>query len=226
MQNIDKEVLPSNGLLDAPKEVGIRAMTGREISTIYSSLNEESINQVIKSVTTPSLDPNDLCDQDKSFILHKTRTLTFGDEIHQTLKCPFCGHIHEYTINYSDFNTKYLTQEYLDEVVELSNGDKVSRRIATRKVWKEIDNHKTKRNLSDMYAYILLVSSRVGEINGERKSIGELVEYLENLPGNDLVKIDRGFGERFGLDTTYIQQCAKCKLDITGGVGINADMFR
>lgn len=226
MQNIEKVVLPSNGLLDAPQEVTIRAMVGREISTIYSSLNGESVNEVIRAVTDPSLDPSKLCDEDKAYILHKTRTLTFGDTIVQTLKCPYCGHIQEYTVSYEEFDTKLLTEEMASTTVELSNGDTVTRRIPTKADWKAIDNHKKKRNLSDAYSYILLVASRVGEINGESKPASEVVNYLEELRANDLVAIDKAFGERFGLDTTYDRKCGSCKQNIKGGVGINADMFR
>jgi hypothetical protein len=226
MQNVDKVKLPSNGLLGAPEEVGIRSMTGREISTIFSSLNEESLNRVISAVTEPNLDPSTLCDEDKYFILHKTRTLTFGDEIVQTLKCPFCNHMEEYTINYDQFDLKYLAMEDLAVEVTVGKDTVISRKIPLRSDWEKINTYKEKRKLTDDYAYILLQAAKVDKVNGERKSLGEVVTLLESIPGNDLVRLARVFDLRFGLDTTYIQPCGKCKIDLTGGVGINADMFR
>ena len=47
MLNKDKYILPSNGMLGYPKYVTIRAMTGRELSMVYSTLNEAVINEVI-----------------------------------------------------------------------------------------------------------------------------------------------------------------------------------
>ena len=226
MDNIDRVKLPSNGLLGTPAEVVIRGMKGKEISTLYSSLNEPAIEAIIKTVTDPSLDPASLCDEDKYYILHKTRTLTFGDDIKQTLKCPFCGNIEEHDVSYANFESKSLELEDLDITIELDNGMKVTRQVATKVTWNAINSHKEKRNLPPEYSFILLIASKIKTIDGKRMSIGELVGLLENLPGNDLVRLSEKLVLKFGLDTTYKVPCKKCKLDITGGIGINADMFR
>jgi len=226
MNNIDKKVLPSNGLLnDVPKEVIIRGMKGREISTLFSSLTDASIEQIIKDVTDPSLDPELLTDEDKAFILHTTRVLTFGNEIQQTLKCPFCGHIHTYIVEYSDFSVTLLPDDHLDE--EFVLGDKtLKRRVPTKEVLESAKLYKEKVNLPDSYAFILLQASKIATINGKKKSMAELVEYLENLPGNELVKVSEFLNVKSGIDTTFKVECTNCKTAFTGGIGINADMFR
>ena len=226
MNNIDKKVLPSNGLIEnVPKEVTIRGMKGREISTLFSSLTDASIEQIITDVTQPSLDVDLLPDEDKAFILHITRVLTFGNEIQQTLKCPFCGHVDDYVINYDDFSVTYLPDDYLEKELKLE--DKIiKRRIPSKETMKAAKAYKDRVGLPDSYAFILLQAAKIGSINGKKKSFAELVEYLENLPGNMLVKISDFLNVKFGIETTFEVECTGCKTSFTGGIGINADMFR
>jgi len=226
MNNIEKKTLPSNGLIEnVPKEVTIRGMKGREISTLFSSLTDASIEKIIKDVTEPSLDPDLLSDEDKSFILHQTRILTFGTEIQQTLRCPFCGHIHDYIVDYSDFSVTLLPHDHLEEEFILEDKT-IKRRIANKEVLTSARNHKDKANLSDDYAFILLLATKIGSINGKKKSMFELVDFLENIPGKDLVKISKFLDVPHGLRTDFTVECKNCKTAFTGGIGINADMFR
>lgn len=226
MNNIEKKTLPSNGLLeDVPKEVTIRGMKGREISTLFSSLTDASIEAIIKEVTEPSLDPDILSDEDKAFVLHQTRVLTFGTEIQQTLRCPFCGHIHDYILDYSDFEVTLLPHDHLEEEFVLED-TKIKRRIPNKEILKSARSYKDKVNLPDDYAFILLLATKIGSINGKKKSVSELVEYLENLPGKELVKVSQFLDVPHGMKTDYTVECVNCKTAFTGGIGVNADMFR
>ena len=226
MNNIDKKALPSNGLMpNIPSEITIRGMKGREISTLFSSLTDASVDAIIKGVTEPNLDPDLMCDEDKAFVLHQARVLTFGSEVQQTLRCPLCGHIHDYVFDYGDLNIVYLDENHLDEEL-IIDGQTIKRRIPDQKILEEARRYKAKAGLQDSYAFILLQATRIATINGKKKSIGELTEYLENLPGNELVKISRFLDKKFGLETTFKVECNKCHIAFTGGIGINADLFR
>lgn len=227
MNNIEKKVLPSNGLMeDIPREVVIRGMLGREISTLFSSLNDAAIDDIIKNVTDPSLDPDYLCDEDKQFILHQTRILTFGNELQQTLRCPICGHVHDYIINYDDLDFNLLTEDTLNEKLKLADGNVLERRVPSSRIMRDIIRYKEKANKPSSYAFIFLQVSRLGLINGKQRSIGDLVEYLENMPGKELVKVSRFLDFKFGLDTSFMVECDKCQSSFTGGIGITADLFR
>jgi hypothetical protein len=227
MNNLNKIILPSNGLIEGiPREVAVRGMKGVEISTVYSSLSEASIDNVIKNVTDPSLDPDTLCDEDKKAILHETRRLTFGDELNLTLKCPICGKIHNYTINYKDLEVTVADQDKLEETFTMFDGKVIKRGIPTKATWNVITRHKEKRNLPDTYAFLLLQVAHIDTVNGKKMSVAELIEYLENIPGKDLVKLTKFLDYKFGLDTTFKTECKSCHTEFTGGVGINADLFR
>lgn len=225
MNNIEKVILPSNGLLGVEREVTIRGMKGIEISTLFSSLTDAAIDNIIKSVTDPSLDPENLCDEDKKFILHKTRVLTFGNNIEQTLRCPYCRNIHTYELNYKDFEVTLLEEDYITKVIEIGN-DKIIPRIPNSKVFNEINRYKDKANLSSDYTFILLQVARIDTVNGKKIPIVKMIEYLENLPGVELVKLSKELDVKFGLNTTFIVECNNCNTAFTGGIGINADLFR
>ena len=228
MNNIEKKVLPSNGLIEGiPREVEIRGMKGREISTLFSSLTDAAIDNIIKSVTTPSLDPDELCDEDKLYILHQTRVLTFGNEVEQTLRCPACGMIQDHVFNYEDFDFTLLEEEKLKEEFTLSDGETViKRRIVTQDIIKELARYKEKFKLPDSYAFILLQAARIGKVDGKKKSTSELIEFLNDMQGKDLIKLAKFLDFNFGLNTNFKIKCTKCQFNFEGGIGINADLFR
>lgn len=227
MNNIDKVVLPTNGLLeDTPKEVKIRGMKGRELSTLFSSLTEASIDSVIAEVTEPKVDPDLLTDEDKVFILHKTRELTFGDKVEQNLRCPICGHIDLYEVSYEDLEFTLLEEEVLNEEIEMSDGKVITKKIPTKADWKNVHRYKEKRKLPEDYSFILLQAIRINTIDGKSKTLGEVITYLENLPGKDLRQLYDKLDIKYGLDTSFKVNCNSCKSEFTGGIGINADLFR
>jgi hypothetical protein len=75
-------------------------------------------------------------------------------------------------------------------------------------------------------SYALLKAAMIEKINGKKKSISEIIEFLDNLPGNEFVKLTNQLEFKFGLDTTFEIECESCGSTFTGGLGINADLFR
>lgn len=228
MNNIDRKILPSNGTVKGvPKEVTIRGMKGVEISTIYSSLTEASIDEVIKAVTDDGqIDVDLLTDEDKLFILLETRKLTFGPEVKQSLRCPFCNHIHEYTIDLDNLPIHLLDETNFNDIITLSSGDTVTKRLPNKLTYEEIENARIKFNYPPTYNFILGIASKIDKINGRRLTIREQVEWLENLDGKLLVEVAESINFVYGVENTYIVNCVKCGTNFTGGVGLNADLFR
>lgn len=232
MLNKDKYILPSNGFLDYPREVVIRAMTGRELSMAYSILNETSIDEIVYNVIEPKIEVSQLCDEDKSFILHSTRVLTFGHNVDQVLRCPFCGEVHPYTIDYKELETIYLeSEEQTSGSLILPNGDEIKKQVPTSARFNEISSYKTKYNVPSYDAFLLLQVAKVEYIKeketGRRiKSIAELMDYLANIPGSDFMDATDFLDVSFGLKTTFETECKGCSMTLTGGIGITADLFR
>lgn len=228
--NVQKYVLPSNGLLGYRKDVNIRAMQGREIATAYTSLSEASMEAIITAVIEPKIDIDLLTDEDKIFILHMTRIQTFGDTLTQTIRCPFCGNIHTYELSYSDFTVDRLENaEQVSGQLVLENNDVVTKQIPTTEIFAELNLYKEKHNLPIVDTYLLNMIARIKRIKTDTEvytTTSELLHYLENAPGNIFTDIDDFIQTKFGLDPVYTVECNQCNTTLTGGLGITADLFR
>ena len=174
MNNKEKVTLPSNGYIDGvPKEVNIRGMKGREISTIFSSLTDSAIEDVIQSVTKEELNLDILPDEDKFFILHRTRVLTFGDTIQQKLRCPKCGKIHDYAVKYDDLEVTQL-EENPEKDIEIG-GRTFTRRIPTKAVYDEINRFKEKIKATPDMVFTLGQIARIAKVDGKKISTQEMI---------------------------------------------------
>ncbi|MCK9517371.1 MAG: hypothetical protein M0Q87_15210 [Ottowia sp.] len=225
---IDTLRLPSNGMLGVPQEIEVKALTGKELNMVYSSLSDASINEIIRRITVPSLDPLTLCDEDKGAILYFTRLLTFGNDITQFLKCPHCGKVHEVVAHYSDFIMHYLDD--FTSTFNLDNGDKVYKRIPTAEIQKEIDYFKEKHSVGSLDSYLLYLLARIEKVvtsKGETISNRLLLfHYLGDLPGKSFGDIVENIKTQFGLEVTFPAECPETDREFLGVVGINADFFR
>lgn len=228
--NVEKTILPTNGLVGYEREVTISAMKGRHLSAMLSSLDEGSIDSVIEDIIEPKIDINELTDEDKTFILHKSRVLTFGNLIKQTLKCPICGDVHEYEIHYDNFEITYLTEEDTQKTVEVEFDKKkyeITNQIPTGATWEEIEQYKRRFNPENSMAYILMQAALINTVNGKRWSMSEKVNFLADiLPAKYLIELAKAFELNYGFNPTYVVECPNSGTAFTGGLAITADLFR
>ncbi len=225
MDNIKSVQLPSNGLLDVQSEISVRGLRGMELSTLFSSLDEAAVNDVISRITTPSLNGDSICDEDKAYILHIARQLTYGQIVTQQMVCPVCGKIHDYDINYDDFELKKLEQEDVEGAFGIGNYT-FAKQVPTNETRAPLMRYKEKANLHPSYNYLILVATRIKTVNGKRESPHELITILENMPAQNLSKLVDWLDVKFGLDTTFKVECKSCHTPFAGGLGISADLFR
>ena len=226
MNKISTIHLPSNGLLGVPTTIGVRALGGAELSTIYASLDDAAIDETIRAATTPSLDPDLLTSEDKVAIMHEIRRNTFGDTIKVPLRCPHCGQIHDYYIDYTDLKTEYLTEEILKPIT-LLNGDTITRKFPVKVDSDNIKSFITKHNISkrgDLFTVSQMLL--IDKVNDKKLTLLELKNYLGNLTGADYGALVEHHTKGFGFNPVFVVPCESCDTLITGGVGLTADLFR
>lgn len=228
MIELDKIKLPSNGLLKVPKEITIRGLNVGELATIYASMSDASIDTVLKGIIQVSFDTNLLTDEDKSFILHRARQLTFGTDIVVGTRCPFCGEIESaHSVSYDDFKVDYLTPEIVNEELELSNGDKVTRNFPT-----EFDKEQVKKLIMNFSLtspgdkFTLSQVLLLDKVNGSKLSALDKLNYIRNMTPMDFSKLVQFNIYKYGINTTYTVECKGCGQTYTGGIGLSADLFR
>lgn len=226
--NITKIKLPSNGLLEkVPAEITVRGMKGQELSMIYSNFNDESVDEVIKAVIVDEdINLTDLTDQDKAAILHSTRTQTFGNITTQAVPCPFCGQIHEYDINYDQFETKFLEEEYITNNNITIGDNTYERRVPTSGTYQQLRAFRDKYNINQHDEYILKQMAFIKKLNNKVPGDLQLLNHLKDLPGKELHELSRELELDFGLKTIYKVDCNNCKKTIPGVLGITPNLFR
>lgn len=225
---IEKLRLPSNGILGVPEMVSVKSLTGKELGILYTSLSDAAIDEVIKNITTPNIDPNILSDEDKFAILFLARELTLGSSFEQHIRCPHCGNIHKYVLDHSEFNTIYL-EDFNNEIL-LPNGDIIIKRIPTSNIMEDINFFKERNNVDQLDSFLLYLLARISKVkqsSGTEISNQRLIfDYLANLEGSSFVEIIDKIDTKFGVDMTFIRECPTTHEDIVGVLGINADFFR
>lgn len=229
MNNITTISLPSNGYLeDIPAQITIREMTGSELSAIYSNFNDAAIDYVLEQtiIKPEGLDIEKLTEQDKAYILHSLRQLTYGNSVPQTLRCQFCGTVHEYDINYSDFKTKPLDGEYVTNNTFEVEGHTYTRKIPTVEDIKLIPNFIERFNVSVFDHFLVQQIQYIENIDNNLKTNIQKLTHLKNIPGRSLSKVIDKLKVDFGLDTTYHVDCKNCSMAITGGLGLSPNLFR
>lgn len=228
--NIEKVVLPTNGLVGYEREIRINAMKGRHLSTILSSLDEGAVDKVIEDIIEPKISIDLLTDEDKTFILHKARALTFGNTVTQTLKCPICGDIHKFDLDYEVFEVTNLEEEDVNRefIIEFENKEyRFTNKVPTGNTWNEIEQYKRRFNPDPTLSYILLQVAYIDTINGKKMSVNEKVNLLADvLPANEVIKLAKAFELQYGFDPTYVVECPNSGTAFTGGLAITADLFR
>lgn len=225
--NIAEITLPSNGNLPrVPAKVTIREMTGAELTAIYSNFNDEIIDEIVQAVIeTEGINIEDLAEQDKHMILHQTRVLSFGNTITQTLRCPFCGVIHDYEIDYGTFKATLIDDEYLSKTTFEIGKHTYVRKIPTVRDFKRIRDTKQKYSISFKDDFILAIMVYVDTVDGRKMPDLDLLNHLKDLPAKDLKQVATELAVKFGLDTTFTVECEDCHNAITGGLGISPNLF-
>ena len=172
-----------------------------------------------------------MCDEDKWYILHQARVLTMGTTINLKLKSPHdsTGAIFDYTLDYNDFNLNYLDEDELNREVSVQDLDNkwhtIEKQPLNTLIRDEIDAYRRKFNPPQTEALIWNQAAKIKKLDGKKRTIKELVEFILDLPASQLNHLITSLNLNFGLDTTYTVECPTTHLAFTGGLAFTADLF-
>ena len=229
---IDKVHLPSNGLLGYNREVTVKEIGGLGLTAVYESLTDASIDLALREAVE-GVDIEELCDEDKLFLLLKARTLTLGNIVTQPVVSPYTQTVQKQEVDLNSFDYTLLTQELLDTelVVKDREGKEYTftRRVATKEIIESLLKTKERHLLADSYLGILRIISKLNpKVNGKVVSNIDLINLLAHeLLGSELVKLLKFVdGLIFGLNLTYTAVCTETNQEFLGVFGLSADLFR
>lgn len=222
MDNYIKVNLPSKNLVYSPQDITgdiqIRTFKGRDekvIAEITSDNFEKRMVAVLKGVLQ-GIDPMKLTLGDRLFLILWETINSYNKEFLVSYECPKCWETKDYNVDLEKLEKVYLPDNFKEpyQVKLPVSGDAVNLRLLRVADLIKIDElSKAKENVW-LYRYALTL------VND--KSVWDNLDYLENLPVNDL-KLIRAFQEKFnhGPKLEYKYECPNC-----GGSGIMPVPFR
>jgi len=232
-----KEIeLPSNGYLDGPKKVTIRAMTTAEEKILYSSRDFGFIKKICKACTTSPkvLDTNKLLPQDLMYMLFQIRELTFGPTYKQPIRCPHCGLQQDAEINIANFEYKLLDENvssklFIDLPISKAN---VHLRFLSQDEIDNIENEVStlfhEGKVSDLEGTTMLrkIARMIDSVTDiEFRDENHKLSYLNKLHMADFNAIRNKLNEiasTFGLNNDITVSCENpnCagKVEVTGTI--------
>lgn len=229
-----KEIkLPSMGIFGYPEKITIRNLTGADEKILYSGLNENAIDKLLKRcITEPAdLDVSAMCEQDKYYILIQIRILTFGSDYSFTTVCPECKGKLSVTIDLDELEVFYADSKF-EKSLEFevpSSKDKIKFKILTTKDINEVNSYIARIKASNDRGTQILVrqASVIETINGEEKTLAEKQKYLEESSSRDINAIWRAFGRiNLGVNMNAYINCPLCNKVVSVPVEMNAEFFR
>lgn len=218
-------MLPSAGYFGGPLKVRIRRMTTAEEKIIYSSRDGNFITDIVKAcVVSPVLDLDKISPADIVYLLYAIRNITFGEKYKQETTCPECGQRQTIEVDITDMEIKMLDADYIEEClkVELPDcGKTLKMRLMPEGEIRKLDNKimkdVVKKNIEDPdgYEFMQKLVALVASIDGEPVEDKIKTEkFLTNLSMRDYNKIRKQSNEAvksYGLDTSTVFTCKKCK---------------
>ena len=240
MNNVEKSFqLPSNGLFGGPKEITLRAMTTKEEKILLTAKDFSVFDRLVKSccVEPKELDTGLLHQNDIMYLVYALRELTFGNTYTQEVMCPECGFKQEVDIDISMMELNILDVDSIEENLQVKlpvNEDVLQLKILSsgeiKSIEKMVKQKTVKGKLLDPEAYEFtskLMASIVSRNGEDFESEEEKRAYVDKFHMRDLVAIQNTLTSiEFGLDTTNVITCNKCKEDVEVTGLICPEFFR
>ena len=241
--NQETYILPSKGkIYDKPvKETfSLRSMTtAQEMRRCSPSVNNQYklMCDIIDECLIDKLGISvyDLHLGDYQYLLHKLRIVTYGSDYKVAVRCPYCGHIYQTSINLDDLNVI----EYSDDcnkllTVELPTSKRtIELRYQTPRLLDKIEQRKREilqksedKNIN--YSLLLTLMYSIKTVDGEEMNHNALESFVKNLPMRDtnilLQRIDK-INKMIGIEPSTTIICEKCGNEIDFPFRYSSEFF-
>lgn len=214
--------------------ITLSMLTTKDEKKIFGSSTDEAFRSVIKSITSPSIDINELTVQDRLFLFIEMRKHTYGTNYHVVDECEHCHTTSEFKVDLADLELinpeEELSREFditlpisKDELTIklLTYGDSLKNRKRAARVSKEIGTP-----ISELeFSYNL--ESMIVKVNGEELESPKKTKYVNELVGMDSAFISHSIKQRnYGYSNHMIATCPSCGSDTTVDFELNSEFFR
>lgn len=174
---------------------------------------------------------------DYQFLIHKLRTVTYGNEYKSNSICPYCGNINEDVINLDEMLVIRWDDNVMLPLLEVElpvTKHTVRLRFQTPRMLDDIAlelksiNSKTKQKSKIDNTLLLSLRRLIKDVDGEEINAIQLEKFLKDLPMRDtnkIIKRAEKLVERVGIDTQLYPVCKSCGLTYTSSFRTTSEFF-
>lgn len=236
----EEYTLPSKGLVYSEKinpNIKIRSMTTREeIKRLGHSTSEyKKLAEVIDDclIVKPGIPTYDLVIGDYQFLLHKLRIVTYGSGYKTSPTCPYCGRVHEETLDLQSLPVTELSASDLTnlDITLPTTKHKLQLRMQTPRMLDEVKsktNDFIKRHPDTVgdTAFLYTLMSVISKVDGEVLDDIRLESFVNKLPMNDSNYILQKLNKiQLGIDPKVSGHCPHCGKDFEYIFPITGEFF-
>ena len=223
--------LPSEGMIYGkpfdPK-VTLRSMTVMdEMKRLSpSKYPYKNMSEIIESCMEEKLPISvyDLCIGDYTYLLHKLRVVTYGNDYPIKFICPICNNVETINVDLDKMKINRYKESIKDfmKVKLPASGNELTIRYQTPRDLDRISNEarEMKEEFPDMVGdptQLLTLQSMISESDGQPIDRTLIKETLKKLPmkdANAIAKAATKLNTSIGIDTNLKVHCNSCGADI------------
>ena len=229
----EKVQLPTNGKFYDITEVELQSLTINEYKIILSSSNaDDKVWEMLQKAVTNGVNVEDLCLQDKLYLLVRLRALCFMETYTVPLHCPHCNHTFDYDIKLNTLKVNYLEDDFDADITLLDSKDLITLKLPSSNEEKELNTFaetkakKFKLNINEV-KFITSIMKNISLVNGNELSPDQLYTYVTNLSCRDaLFLMERAAEIEPGMDMIIETECPNCNEKFKFNLPINSSFFR
>ena len=236
--------LPSKGLIygrPVNEFVELRSMTARDEMKRLSPTSSQFrlLSEIIEGcmIEKPAIKVYDMAIGDYEFLLHKLRTITYGDEYKMEIRCPFCGKLVESIAHLEELKLQVIEPEQFEaarNIVLPVGGQHLVLNFMTPHIMDMTEStvKELKRKFKDAevdFETLVRLKFAIDTVDSVKLSDTALENFINKLPAKDLLKIENSLAElnlQFGIDNKLEITCDGCGGEVPTYFRYGPEFFR
>ena len=210
----------------------LKVIEVKKLTSITDDNADSVVNDILRKCIR-GININDIYSADKLYLLLWLRANSFRDNRYVVdFNCPVCQKDSTYHFDINMVNIDYLSDNYNNDSVELSNGDNIKVKLLQIKDEIALSSFETKYgNLfkhsdDEIDEELLAISYMIDTVNSEKLSDVDRYRYLLTLSPEDFSIITTKLNElNVGIKSYMNVKCDKCGGESQVGITFHPDFF-
>lgn len=236
--------LPSKGLIyekPVKSQVKLRSMTMRDEMKRTSKSDRPNclLAEIVEGcmVEKPAIPVADMCLGDYEYLVHKLRLVSHGEIYEMTALCPFCGNVEDLKVNLDQEEVKEFDEGKFKDLLTVKlpkSGKEITLYYQTPRIVDTIklkaeEARKKAADQSLDYERLIKLQELINTVDGAKLNYIQKENFINNLPANDVVKIEQRIdkiNDYIGLKNDIKFKCGKCGEEVLTFFRYTSEFFK